>query len=57
MAKKTDLKGVQAALDRAAQKAVDGPRDARAGRFVAARNTSVKSVAASTLSERSPKRK
>lgn len=34
MEKTTDLKSVQAALDRAATKAVSGPKDARSGRFV-----------------------
>jgi|CXWL01.1.fsa_nt_gi hypothetical protein len=33
MAEKTDLKKVQAALDRAAREAVSGPKEARAGRF------------------------
>jgi hypothetical protein len=34
MAEKTDLKRVQAALDRAAEKSVSGPKEARSGRFV-----------------------
>lgn len=33
MAEKTDLRKVQAALDRAAKNAVSGPKEARAGRF------------------------
>lgn len=33
MATKTDLSKVQSALDRAAQKAVSGPKDARSGRW------------------------
>jgi hypothetical protein len=33
MAERTDLKKVQAALDRAAKKSVSGPKEARAGRF------------------------
>ncbi len=48
MAKTTDLKSVQAALDRAATKAVSGPKEARAGRFVSNENgKTVRSVAAS----------
>jgi hypothetical protein len=35
MAEKTDLRKVQAALDRAAKNAVSGPKEARAGRFAA----------------------
>jgi hypothetical protein len=53
MAEKTDLRKVQAALDRAAETAVSGPKEARAGRFTP---QSVKSVAASALTQ-SPKRK
>ena len=34
MADKTDLRRVQAALDRAADKSVSGPKEARSGRFV-----------------------
>jgi len=58
MAKTTDLKSVQAALDRAATKAVSGPKDARAGRFVS--NESGKTArtdARSALPQGSAKRK
>ncbi|HRO02935.1 MAG TPA: hypothetical protein PLS69_04960 [Terricaulis sp.] len=55
MAKTTDLKSVQAALDRAAEKAVHGPRAARSGRFVVSKTA--KQAAASALTQRSQKRK
>ncbi len=54
MAEKTDLRKVQAALDRAAKNAVSGPEDARAGRFAPG---PAKSVAASALSQQAAKRK
>jgi hypothetical protein len=57
MAKTTDLKSVQAALDRAATKAVSGPKDARSGRFVSSDSKATRSVAASALSQRPTKRK
>jgi hypothetical protein len=58
MAKTTDLKSVQAALDRAATKAVSGPKDARAGRFASSESGKApRSVAASALSHQPTKRK
>jgi hypothetical protein len=53
MAKKTDLKSVQAALDRAAIKSVGGDRDARSGQFITSKSakTSPRTVAASALSQ------
>jgi len=58
MAKTTDLKSVQAALDRAATKGVSGTKDARSGRFVSSESgKAVRSVAASVLSQPSTKRK
>jgi hypothetical protein len=59
MAKTTDLRSVQAALDRAAAKSVSGSKDARSGRFVTtdvAKKTP-RSVAGSVLSQHPPKRK
>lgn len=58
MPEKTDLRKVQAALDRAAKNAVSGPKEARAGRFVPVdgAKATVRAVAASSLAP-SSKRK
>jgi|CXWL01.1.fsa_nt_gi hypothetical protein len=58
MAEKTDLRKVQAALDRAAKNGVSGPREARAGRFGSNENTKPppRTIAASVLTQ-APKRK
>jgi len=53
MAKTTDLKSVQAALDRAATKAVSGSKDARSGRFDSGDSgKTVRSAAASALNQK-----
>jgi hypothetical protein len=52
MAEKTDLRKVQAALDRAAHKAVHGPREAQSGRFVLEKPHAISSrTAASALTQ------
>ncbi len=49
MAEKTDLRKVQAALDRAAKNGVSGPKEGRAGRFSSTDNAiAQRTTAAST---------
>lgn len=58
MAEKTDLRKVQAALDRAAKNAVSGPKEARAGRFgsTEAAKPTPKTLAASVLTQASKRK-
>jgi hypothetical protein len=56
MAKNTDIGKVQAALDRAARSATTGPKEARNGRYGDAPRGSVRSAAASALTQQSRKK-
>ena len=53
MTTKTDLKKVQAALDRAAKNAVSGPKEARTGQYTLAKS---KTGAASSPTQETTKR-